>query len=236
VAGSDAANAASEVLLRRLALPPASAIHRMWVATRMCVQGDFDGAAQVYAEACEQQQRLGFFGSDALVVVTASVVDLLRGDVAAIGPRLELLDLISPQLAGPARILYAAATGQLGEARAMADALQPIMLRDWALLPALVTMGEAGLAAGSESLTRFAHDELRPYSGWLAVGGTSLAFGPVDLYLGRWSRMVADEGEARRLLDRARTDARERGLPYWAAQASAELQKLGSTSHSQVVR
>jgi hypothetical protein len=235
VAGADAESAAADPLLRRLSLRPMTAIHNMWLALRLLLDGRLTEAEEAYERSLAEHRRLGFFGTEALADVIHAMLDTANRRWDAVASQLDSLAVVAPLFAESLRAWTLAESGQVAQAHALLDAQSPAALKDWSYLPLLATASEAALAAGHTARMHWCYEQLLPYSGWLAVGGNTVAFGPVDYYLARLAAALGDATASDEHRTRAESDCRGAGLMWWAERA-AGLAPKRATSHPQVVR
>ena len=235
IRGADSETAACEPLLRRLSLRPAATIHDLWLALRLLVEGRVVEAEAAYEAALAEQRQLGFFGTDALTEVVRAMVNTTGERWADVTEQLETLALVAPLFAQSLRVWTLAAAGRVDEARAILDADAPAVLKDWSQIPVLAVAAQAAVAAGHPTRMHWYYEHLLPYSGWFAVGGNTVVFGPVDYYLARLAAALGDAEASAEHQVRAESDCREAGLMWWA-ERSAALAKIRATSRPQVVR
>ena len=149
-----------------------------------------------------------------------------------------LVEAVCERAGSPfARILRGcqlAETGDPEAARVLLDAGDILLPPDSARLGMLATVSEAAIAARSDASARWCHEQLLPYSGWLATDGAAFVLGPIDYYLGRLVRALGDVSGGDSYLRRAEEDCLREGLVVWAQRAEAE--RIGSASRSEVVR
>jgi tetratricopeptide (TPR) repeat protein len=235
VRGADAETAAAEPLLRRLSLRPASTLHDLWLALRLLAAGRLVEAEEAYERSLADQRQLGFFGTEALTEVIRAMLNTLGGRWDAVTERLDALAMVAPLFAQSLRVWTLAEAGRVDEARAMLEADAPAALKDWSEIPVLAVAAQAAVAAGHKPRMHWYYEHLLPYSGWLAVGGNTIVFGPVDYYLAQLASALGDDeaGAEHRL--RAESDCRAAGLMWWAERCAA-LAKSSATSRPQVVR
>ena len=235
VSGADAEAAACEPLLRRLSLRPATTIHDMWRALRLLADGRLIEAEEAYERALTEQRQLGFFGTDALTDVIRAMLNTTNERWDAVAERLDALSGVAPLFAQSLRVWTLAEAGHVDEARALLDADFPVVLKDWSELPLLAVAAQAALAARHEPRMHWCYEQLLPYSGWFAIGGNTIAFGPVDYYLARLAAALGDIDASADHRVRAESDCREAGLLWWAERCAA-LAKPTATGRPQVVR
>ena len=235
VRGADAETAAAEPLLRRLSLRPASTLHDLWLALRLLAAGRLVEAEEAYEKSLAEQRQLGFFGTDALTEVIQGMLNTLGGRWDAVTERLDSLAMVAPLFAQSLRAWTLAEGGRVQEARAMLDAEPPAVLKDWSQIPVLAVAAQAAVAAGHEARMHWYYEHLLPYSGWFAVGGNTIVFGPVDYYLAQLAAALGDDDASAEHRIRAESDCRSAGLMWWAERCAA-LAKTSATSRPQVVR
>jgi hypothetical protein len=117
----------------------------------------------------------------------------------------------------------------------MLDADAPVVLKDWSHIPVLAVAAQAAVAAGHTTRMHWYYEHLLPYSGWFAVGGNTIVFGPVDYYLAQLAAALGDSDASDDHRVRAESDCREAGLLWWAERCAA-LATRATTSRPQVVR
>ncbi len=235
VSGADADAAACEPLLRRLSLRPATTIHDMWVALRLLADGRLIEAEEAYEQALAAQRQLGFFATDALTDVIRAMLNTVNERWAAVAEQLDSLSGVAPLFAQSLRVWTLAEAGRLDEARALLDADSPVVLKDWSEISLLAVAAQAAVAAGHVARMHWCYEQLLPYSGWFAVGGNTVVFGPVDYYLARLAAALGDGEASAEHRVRAESDCRETGLTWWAERCAA-LATRAPTSHPQAVR
>ena len=230
---ADASSAASEPLLRRLSVPAAFTIHHTWAAARLMAEGRLDDASAAYEALTAEERALGFTAADAPSAVAFGTLATLRKDWDAVAQQAALLDGAGSPFARILRAWQLAETGDPEAARALLDTGHILLPPDSAQLGMLATASEAALAARSETAARWCHEQLLPYSGWLASAGAGFVLGPVDYYLGRLARALGDVAAGDSYLLRAEEDCLREGLVWWAQRAESE--RIGSATRSEVV-
>ncbi len=235
VRGADAETAACEPLLRRLSLRSASVIHDLWLALRLLADGRVTEAEKAYETSLAEQRQLGFFGTEALTEVVRGMINTTAERWDGVAERLETLALVAALFAQSLRVWTLAEAGRVQEARAILDAGAPAVLKDWSQLPVLAVAAQAAVAAGHTAQMHWCYEHLLPYSGWLAVGGNTIVFGPVDYYLAQLAAALGDGNASAEHRVRAESDCRESGLMWWAERCAA-LTRTTTTSRPQVVR
>jgi DNA-binding SARP family transcriptional activator len=235
IRGADAETAASEPLLRRLSLRPANTLHDLWLALRLLAAGRLIEAEEAYERSLAEQRQLGFFGTDALTEVIRAMLNTLGERWDAVAERLDSLAMVAPLFAQSLRAWTLAKAGRVEEARAMLDADAPVVLKDWSHIPVLAVAAQAAVAAGHTTRMHWYYEHLLPYSGWFAVGGNTIVFGPVDYYLAQLAAALGDSDASDDHRVRAESDCREAGLLWWAERCAA-LATRATTSRPQVVR
>ncbi|MFI7114873.1 hypothetical protein ACIBK9_51785 [Nonomuraea sp. NPDC050227] len=221
VAGADRAAAGCERLLERRPLPWPRFQHTMWRAGRLVLDGRFDAAEELYAEAGRQAQRVGMWYAEGVVVAGRLMLSWCEGTIAGAGRLIDTITGIHPSLDHDARVLQLCAAGHVGEARALAAGGWPSPPSDWSWLAMTCLQGAAQAAVGDVPACRDTYARMSPYGGRLVAGAGIAGLGPVDWYLALLASALGDHEGAAAHLSVLAEQAELNGLTWWRDRARA---------------
>ncbi|MFI7536613.1 BTAD domain-containing putative transcriptional regulator [Streptosporangium sp. NPDC049376] len=222
VVGADVAAARCDALLRRHPFPWPRFQHTLWRASRLTLDGRFDEADVLYADAEEQAGHLGVWHAVPTAHAGRLPLSYHRGTVAAADLVVEATRSAYPALGHDVR-------GRTG------DALTPSVVRpplgeSW--LSAVCLRAAAAAALGHPHQCRSLYESLLPYSGRISALPAAGCMGPVDWYLALLASATGQTEEIAGHLDRLRLLAAENGLTWWHDRATRRLtgSSVGSRS------
>ncbi|MBO3748012.1 AAA family ATPase [Streptosporangiaceae bacterium NEAU-GS5] len=226
LAEADRYSADCDALIRRLGLRLQAAQQAAWRVSRLAISGRFDAALHALDEAWERIGRLGYFQerqhyhlARGVLLVSAGRADEITGkmiDESGIGRMI-------PAAAHDLAVVAAAARGETDRVAELAAMPWPPVGDDWTLGVFLALRAAAVVAAGDEQEAERVHARLAPYSGCLAMGGSVLTLGPVDLHLARLALFAGRREEAEVLLRSCVSVMKRERLTWWAEQAASLL-------------
>ncbi|MEV4251222.1 BTAD domain-containing putative transcriptional regulator [Streptosporangium canum] len=232
IAGADRAAARCETLLERLPLPWPRFQHTLWRSNRLALDGRFDEAETLRAEAERQAERLEVYHARALVAMGRIVMRYQQGTMAEAGPLIDAIAGIHPTLDNDARVLHLCAQGRDGEARDLVYTGWPSPPRDWSWLSATCLQAAARAAIGHVDDCRAGYATLLPYSGRISTLSAVMCMGPVDWYLALLASAMGEHHTAVRHLATMSQQTEHNRLTWWHNRAKATVQALPCHPHS----
>lgn len=220
VAGADRAAARCETLLERLPLPWPRFQHTLWRANRVALDGRFDAADALYADADAQAAGLGVWHAAQAVNMGRLALRYHRGAMAAAGPLIEAMQGVHPTLDHDARTLQLCARDRVAEARALNAGLRAHPPLDWSWLSATCLRAAAVAALGRPHECRSLYTTLLPYSGRISALSAVICAGPVDWYLALLASAAGRQEAADGHLATLERLAAENGLGWWSDRAA----------------
>ncbi|GAA2877875.1 BTAD domain-containing putative transcriptional regulator [Streptosporangium fragile] len=226
VPGADEAAACCDAMLERLPLPWPRFQHTVWRGLRIALDGRFDDAETVYADAERQAERIGMWYAGVIVATGRLLLHYHRGTMGHAGPLIDAITGIQASMDHDARVLHLCAEGRVEEARRLAAEGWPPPVTDWAWLTLTCFQAAAQAAVGDIPACRASYTELLPYSGRVSVGSGVAGLGPVDWFLALLASAVGDRDTAGRHLTTVTQLAGEAGLTWWRQRAVAAERAL----------
>jgi DNA-binding SARP family transcriptional activator len=225
VAGADEAAAHCDALLERLPLPWPRFQHTLWRANRVALDGRFDAADALYADAEAQAADLKMWHAAKTVHTGRIALAYHRGAITEAAPIIEAMQGVHPTLEHDARILQLCAQGHLTEARALQAGLQAQPPIDWSWLSATCLRAAAMAALGHQSECHTLYRTLLPYCGRISGVSGIICTGPVDWYLALLATATDHHESATEHLVTLQRLAIENNLTWWHDRATEALRR-----------
>ena len=206
----------AEEIARRFRMREAEAIHALGHARLAYIAGRTDEAERLYVEATDRMARAGSVHARGFLAIALVTLRLVQGRVAELTPMLRELAEQFPD-ARDALALALHAEGRVAEARAVRADPRPIR-PDYFFTIFGTVRALAVVALDQKDEAPALIEALRPYADQIPGAlSCTLAMQPVAATLGRLSRLLGRDDEARRFEEQARQVARK-----WAPSGGSE--------------
>ncbi|NRQ30289.1 AAA family ATPase [Nonomuraea sp. NN258] len=224
--GADQAATRCETLLERLPLPWPRFQHTLWRANRYALDGRFDAAERMYAEAEAQTEHVGVWHARPTVAMGRLGLNFHRGTMAGTGPLIEAIRGVHPTLDHDADTLRLSALGRLEEARRLNGGPRAAPPLDWSWLSMTCLRAAAVAALGRVHECRAAYATLSPYSGRISALSAVICLGPVDWFLALLASALGRHRSAIEHLTALERLADRNGLTWWRDRAAAAAREI----------